>query len=259
MKALINSLKRTNWLKASVLCLTCLLFLTFPSCQKDELNQDSILGMESMSSSVKSQKPHFKGTVKDKDENVYNIVKIGKQYWMAENLKTTKYRNGDLIGTTTPATKDISTETYPKYQWAYEGNESNVAAYGRLYTWYAVTDSRNLCPTGWHVPTIEEFTTLIDYLGGESVAGDKLKETGTTHWQNPNTEATNESGFTALPGGYRDLSGTFGDMGYGGLWWSSTEDSEGNAWHLYMNIYVSVVYRNVGWERKGYSVRCLMN
>ena len=86
-------------------------------------------------------------TIKDIDGNVYITVTIGTQVWMVENLKTTKYRNGDLIGTTTPATKDITNETTPKYQWAYNGNESNVDIYGRLYTWYAVTDSRNICPT----------------------------------------------------------------------------------------------------------------
>ena len=124
----------------------------------------------------------YTGTVPDIDGNVYNTVTIGTQVWMAENLKTTKYRNGDLIGTTTPATLDISGESYTKYQWAYDGNESNVATYGRLYTWYAVTDTRNVCPTGWHVPTDAEWTTLTTFLGGESVAGGKLKETGTTHW-----------------------------------------------------------------------------
>src|SRR5688500_14669040 len=118
-------------------------------------------------------------TVTDIEGNVYHTVTIGTQVWMAENLKTTKYRNGDLIGTTIPATLDISSESAPKYQWAYNGEESIVATYGRLYTWYAVTDSRNVCPTGWHVPSDAEWTTLTTYLGGESVAGDKLKENGT--------------------------------------------------------------------------------
>src|SRR4029078_12512714 len=134
-------------------------------------------------------------TVTDIDGNVYHTVTIGTQVWMVENLKTTKYRNGDLIGTTIPATLDISSESTPKYQWAYKGEESNVATYGRLYTWYAVADSRNVCPTGWHVPSDAEWTTLTTYLGGESVAGGKLKENGTVHWESPNTGATNESGF----------------------------------------------------------------
>jgi uncharacterized protein (TIGR02145 family) len=114
---------------------------------------------------------------------------------------TIKYRNGDIIGTTTPATLDISSETSPKYQWAYDGNESNVATYGRLYTWYAATDSRAVCPTGWHLPTDAEWTTLTTYLGGESVAGGKLKEAGTTHWNSPIQELTtavDSQGFLAV-------------------------------------------------------------
>jgi uncharacterized protein (TIGR02145 family) len=103
-------------------------------------------------------------TVKDIDRDIYKTVTIGTQVWMAENLKTTKYSNGDSIGTTTPATLDITTEKTPKYRWSYGGEESNVAKYGRLYTWYAATDSRNVCPTGWHVPTDAEWTTLTNYL-----------------------------------------------------------------------------------------------
>jgi len=197
-------------------------------------------------------------TVTDKDGNVYKTVTIGTQVWMAENLKTTKYRNGDLIGTTTPATKDISGENTPKYQWAYNGNETNVATYGRLYTWYAVTDSRNVCPTGWHLPTDIELTTLTTFLGGESIAGGKLKETGTTHWESPNTGATNESGFTALPGGYRiDYDIVFYDIGFYGYWWSSTEYSSENAYYLGLGNVGSDVDSNSEDKLSGFSVRCL--
>ena len=142
-------------------------------------------GESSESSQVSGTPQATTATVTDIDGNVYNTVTIGTQVWMKENLKVTKYRNGDAIGITTPATLDIWGETSPRYQWAYDGNESNVATYGRLYTWYAVTDSRGVCPTGWHVPTDSEWTTLTDYLGGESVAGGKMKEAGTTHWNSP--------------------------------------------------------------------------
>jgi uncharacterized protein (TIGR02145 family) len=101
----------------------------------------------------------------DQDGNVYTSVTIGTQVWMVENLKTTKYRNGDLIGTTTPATLNISAEATPKYQWAPNYAESIVTTYGRLYTWYAVTDTRNVCPTGWHVPTNVEWSILTTFLG----------------------------------------------------------------------------------------------
>jgi uncharacterized protein (TIGR02145 family) len=197
----------------------------------------------------------------DADNNLYNTVVIGTQIWMAENLKTTKYLNGDLIGTTTPSTLNISGESEPKYQWAYDGNESNVATYGRLYTWYAVTDSRNVCPTGWHVSTDAEWTTLINYLGGESVAGGKLKETGFTHWITPNTGATNETGFTAHPGGYRKdgYDGVYyNGVGYYGYWWSSsTEGFTVDALGMTMGCNNAYVSRINFYKQYGFSVRCL--
>lgn len=163
------------------------------------------------------------GSVSDVDGNTYKTIVIGTQTWMAENLRTTKYRNGELIGTTTPATLDISHESEPKYQWAYGGNESNVSVYGRLYTRYAVNDSRNICPAGWHIPTEEELSILVTYLGGEDVAGGKLKEVGTSHWNSPNTGATNESGFTGLPSGNRFDTGNspFTDIGECCIFWVS--------------------------------------
>jgi len=194
---------------------------------------------------------------KDIDGNIYTTVKIGTQTWMRENLKTTKYRNGDPIGTTTPDTLDISNATTyptPKYQWAYDGNESNVATYGRLYTWYAATDSRGICPTGWHLPTDAEWTTLTTFLGGENIAGGKLKETGTVHWTTPNTGATNSSGFTALPGGYRTSFGKFNHIGSMGFWWSSTEGSTSTAWLRFVDLFVSNAY---SFKILGISVRCL--
>jgi uncharacterized protein (TIGR02145 family) len=193
----------------------------------------------------------------DYDNNNYSVAEIGTQVWMTENLKTTKYLNGDLIGTTTPATLDISGESTPEYQWAYNGDESNVPTYGRLYTWYALTDSRNLCPTGWHVPTDAEWTTLTTFLGGESVAGGKLKETGTTHWYWAEG-VTNESGFTALPGGFRHFSDGFKDFYNWGYWWSSTEFDLSNVYLRMIgtgnNVYKGYIIKNVG-----YSVRCLKN
>lgn len=211
-------------------------------------------------------------TVTDIDGNVYKTVTIGTQTWMAENLKTTKYNNRNLIGTTTPATLSIEAENTPKYQWAYAGNESNVATYGRLYTWYAVTDSRGVCPTGWHIPSDSEWTTLTTYLEGKSVAGDKLKEVGTSHWKTPNTDAelpntgaTNETGFTALPGGFRaaGLPDVIGDnlflwIGHNGSWWSSTEGNYStDAWDRGMGSLVSSVVRDTSDKAYGSSVRCI--
>jgi uncharacterized protein (TIGR02145 family) len=203
------------------------------------------------------------GTVADIDGNEYKTITIGSQTWMAENLRTTRYRNGDLIGTTTSATLDISLETKPKYEWAYNADETNVVTYGRLYTWYTITDSRNICPDGWHVPTDAEWITLTPYLGGESdgfVAGAKLKEIGTTHWQSPNPDATNASGFTALPGGNRHFNGTYEYIGYYSFWWSSTGSNYANqAWYWLIHYNNSSVGRYSFNERYGLSVRCLQD
>ena len=195
--------------------------------------------------------------IDSRDNERYKTVKIGTQVWMAENLKTTKYRNGDLIGTTTASTLDISRESMPKYQWAYDGNERNVAIYGRLYTWYAITDSRNVCPTGWHVPSDGEWTILTNYLGGELLAGGKLKEAGLTHWESPNTIWPGESGFTALPGGCRVYDGTYNFVGIDGYWWSSTEYSTARAYSRGMQYNSTIAHRfNLDKER-GVSVRCM--
>lgn len=195
------------------------------------------------------------GLITDINGNTYNVVKIGTQYWLDRNLAVTNYRNGDEI----PDITDGST-------WAaltdgaycyYNNASSNNAIYGKLYNWYAVTDSRNIAPTGWHIPTDYEWTTLNNYLGGESVAGGKLKEVGIAHWQNPNTGATNETGFTALPGGYRNSNGIYNNIGYAGNWWSSGEYVSTSAW--YRNVYYnnSNLFRYYYNKKVGFSVRCI--
>jgi len=192
------------------------------------------------------------GTVTDYDSNVYKTVKIGDQWWMAENLKVTHYRNGDPIPNVTDATEwnALTTGAYCNY----DNNSSNAEIYGRLYNWYAVTDS-NIAPEGWHVPSDAEWETLVNYLGGGSVAGGKLKETGTTHWNSPNEGATNESGFAALPGGYRTSDGYFGDLGNYAHFWSSTENGSNTAWTRELYYYTARVYRYDAGKRFGYSVR----
>jgi uncharacterized protein (TIGR02145 family) len=198
-------------------------------------------------------------TVTDIDGNVYNTVTIGTQVWLKENLKTTKYRNGDAIGTTNPPTLDYSSESTPKYQWACDGNESNVSVYGRLYTGYAVTDSRGLCPTGWHVATRDEWITLIDFVGGEMVAGGILKEKGTSHWNAPNTDAIDKYGFTAVPAGWRDYDGEFGDKGKYALWWTSSqfESYPNNLWYVQMKDNSAGAPWSQATKNWGSSVRCI--
>ncbi len=202
----------------------------------------------------------------DGDGNNYKTVIIGTQTWMAENLKTTKYLNGDLIGTTGSATKDISLESTPKYQWTYEGNEINADTYGRLYTWYAIMDSRNTCPTGWHVPTDEEWTTLENYVtndGFSSREGTALKTVEGWLYSGYYCEGgTDEYGFHALPGGYRNTIGTFSNNGYRSFWWSTTEyDVPGfgtiSAWLRSFTYSKTISVRDEDGKKNGIAVRCV--
>jgi len=195
--------------------------------------------------------------VADGDGNIYNTVQISTQLWIQENLKTTHYNNGDIIANITDNTA-WSELGSGAYCW-YDNDEGTYKdPYGALYTWWTTVDVRNICPAGWHVPTDAEWTTITDYLGGESVAGGKLKETGTTHWTSPNTGATNETGFTALPGGSRSNDGTFNNIGNYGYYWSSTESSSGSAWSWNMSFENADAYRNNNNRQEyGYSVRCV--
>jgi uncharacterized protein (TIGR02145 family) len=196
------------------------------------------------------------GTVKDIDSNIYKTVKIGDKWWMAENLKVTKYRNGDLIPAITDTLEwaNLSTGAYCNYN----NDLINVVTYGRLYNWYAVTDNRGIAPAGWHVPSNAEWQTLIDFLGDSTIAGGKMKETGYEHWSSPNTGATNSSGFSALPGGFRyRYKGSFDDMGYLATFWSSTETSDINAWNRILYWDHPEVNRYNHYEKgDGFSVRC---
>jgi uncharacterized protein (TIGR02145 family) len=200
------------------------------------------------------------GTVTDIDGNVYKTMTIGTQTWMAENLKTTKYNQGTPI----PLVSDAGTWPglhSPAYCW-YNNDEANYkAVYGAMYNWYAVDASsnggKNICPTGWHVPTDAQWTTLTTYLGGETIAGGKLKEISIIHWFSPNTGATNETAFTAVPGGYRNATGAFQDIGSNGNWWSSTEAITNAAWYRYFDYrYPTVARYNIN-DTFGFSIRCL--
>jgi len=190
-------------------------------------------------------------TITDIDNNEYKTVKIGNQTWMAENLKVTKYRNGDSIQTT-PMDLDVSDEVTPKYQWI-----DKVEYYGRLYTWYTINDSRGLCPSGWHIPSDNELTILIDYLGGNITAGGKLKDSGTTFWQAPNTGGTNESGFTGYPGGIHSSFGGYNYVFENGYWWTSTESESTFAYMYYLYYNSSEIVKIKDYKRNGLSVRCL--
>lgn len=226
--------------------LTVVLFsiLIFSTCKKDK-NDDN-----------NNDNNTTPTTVTDIDGNVYHTVTIGTQTWMCENLRTTKYNDNTAIpNITDDAEWDfVTTGAYCNYN----NNDSTdtIVTFGRLYNWYAVNTGR-LAPAGWHVPSDYEWNTLITYLGGDSIAGGKLKETGTTHWMSPNTGATNEYNFTALPGGYRDKSGPYDLIGSWGYWWSATEDYDHYAFARIMFYDERRVDRFHPDEQLGFSVRCI--
>ena len=210
-------------------------------------------------------------TVTDIDGNNYKIVKIGNQWWMAENLKVTHYQNGDTIPNVIGKSEwcSITTGAYCTY----DNVDSNLNIYGNLYNWYVIIDNRNIAPVGWHIPSDSEWKELEIYLGmshedvdsiyfrGEDEGG-KMKEVGIIHWYSPNIGATNESGFSALPGGFRNAigqrfsEGGFYYLGYAGYWWSSTEDSI-YAWNRMLNSNNSDIFRSHNGKQTGFSVRCV--
>lgn len=193
--------------------------------------------------------------IKDGDGNVYTTVTIGTQTWLLENLKTTKLNDGTKIPLVTDLTEWENLKTMG-YCW-YDNNEATYKSdYGALYNWYAVNNNK-LCPKGWHVPADAEWTTLITSLGGEDLAGGKMKETGTTHWRAINEGANNESGFTALPGGTRDYYNGFMFIREAGIFWSSTESSATDAWDRHMGFYNPTIFRSERPKNFGASVRCI--
>ncbi|MCP3907937.1 MAG: hypothetical protein GY712_07965, partial [Oceanicoccus sp.] len=190
----------------------------------------------------------------DCDGNIYHTIAIGDQLWMAENLKVTHYRNGDSIPNVTDGTT-WDTLITDAYCW-YNNDQATNEKYGALYNWYAVDDANGLCPEGWHVPTHAEWTALTTYLGGTSVAGGKMKAASDL-WNSPNTDATNSSSFSGLPGGGRYGSGYFADVGGYGYWWSSTGYSSNDALFRFLSYGVGYVNEDYGNKLYGYSVRCL--
>jgi uncharacterized protein (TIGR02145 family) len=189
----------------------------------------------------------------------YPSVTVGCQTWMSKNLDVEKYRNGDPIPEVTDkaAWRALTTGA-----WCYYNNDPAMGAiYGKLYNWYAVNDPRGLAPAGWHIPIDFEWTLLSKCLGGKSVAGGAMKESGTAHWVPTNTGATNSSGFTALPGGYRNIGGTFYTIGTGGKFWSATPADDVSrptfAWLRYLFNGNSEIVKTNNNKEDGYSVRCV--
>jgi uncharacterized protein (TIGR02145 family) len=178
------------------------------------------------------------------------------QLWMLENLKATKYMDGTDISNIADNAAWAG-RTSPAFCW-YNNDTGNKDVYGALYNFYTIREGQ-LCPTGWHVPVDGEWTWLTDYLGGLSLSGGKLKETGLSHWMDPNTDATNEVGFTALPGGHRDNHGTFSDITTNGYWWTSSEYNSSDV----VIRELSSDSGGITWEtcskQYGLSIRCIRN
>jgi uncharacterized protein (TIGR02145 family) len=196
------------------------------------------------------------GTMTDQDGNTYKTIVIGTQEWMAENLKVSHYRNGDLIPVVLNNSTWISLNTGATC-WYYNDSASYNCPYGKLYNWFATVDARDLCPTGWHMPDDTTWSTLTTFLGGEPVAGGKMKSSGLQFWNSPNFAADNISGFSGLPGGFR-LPG--GDPGYIGQYchlWSSTENGSTSAWYRMLIYGNSDVSRFTSDKNAGFYVRCI--
>ena len=212
-----------------------------------------------VSTSLFAQRGKIGPKIKDIEGNLYKTVTIGTQQWMAENLKVSKYSDGTVIPNITGYTEWENNTTGA---WVYYNNDAaNNAKYGKLYNWYATSPTmngnKNVCPTGWHVPTDAECTVLTDYLGGKTVVGGKMKEVGKTSWKTPNTSATNTSLFTGLPGGHRYINGVYYSIGSYGYWWSSSEYDRSAAWARYLCTNNGDASRDDFYKGYGLSVRCL--
>jgi uncharacterized protein (TIGR02145 family) len=198
------------------------------------------------------------GTVSDIDGNGYHTVNIDTQVWMVENLRTTRYRDGTTIPQVVDneAWSGLAAGAYCTPAVDSSGPES---AYGLLYNFHAVNDSRGLCPAGWHVPTAAEWRLLVDQLGGVEVAGGKMKATAAGHWRVHVQGTTNESGFSAVPAGGRGRMGSASDVGYYATWWSSTSHDITYAWHWGLYPDKHGIRSNPGHKASGFSVRCVKN
>jgi len=230
--------RKTNWI---ILLVAGLMMLTF-GCKKSS-----------------DDNPQPVTTISDVDGNVYHFVTIGTQVWLVENLKTTKFNDGTAIPNVTDNTwGSLST---PAYCW-YNNDAGWKPVYGALYNWFAVNTGK-LAPAGWHVATDADWATLVAYLGGDTVAGGKLKSTGTVEaitglWFSPNTGATNSSGFTALPDGYRfSTTSGFDQINRHGYWWTATVNGTSTAWEYDITYNYADAYRNYSLKTDGYNVRCV--
>jgi uncharacterized protein (TIGR02145 family) len=193
-------------------------------------------------------------TISDIEGNTYNTINIGNQIWMTSNLSTSRFRNGVYIPYILNSTQWATTKSPALSFYNHDNNfESN---YGKQYNWYAVADPQGLCPVGWHIPTNSDWTVLSDNLGGLNLAGGRMKNAGTTFWIFP-SNGTNASGFNGLPGGFRNVDGTFGILLHNAYWWSATDENEQNAFSRSIVYTDNVLSVNSSLKNQGFSIRCL--
>lgn len=247
-------------MKSPIVITIALLSILVISCQKEAvLSNSQKLTLDGLASSSNKTAPVPKSiTIKDINGNTYKVVTIGSQKWIASNLNTSKYRNGDLI----PEVKDPAIwSQLTTGAWCYYNNDpANGPIYGKLYNWYAVNDPRGLAPKLWHVATDAEWNSLDTYLGASDNVGGALKEAGIAHWCDPNVGATNSSGFTALPGGYfNSKTSTFYDQSGYGLFWTATEYNTSEAWLNTMICFTGIKFREYNTKQNALSVRCIKN
>lgn len=226
-------------------CLAAMVLLLAICCKKENSNITSLPANDNSSTAALST---------DIDGAARDTIRIGTQVWRSINLNLSRYRNGDKIPQVTDPAEWAALTTGA---WCYYNNDPATGAiYGKLYNWYAVNDPRGLAPAGWHVPSDAEWATLTTFLGGEAVAGGKMKETGKKHWIAPNKDATNSSGFTGIPGGVR-YNFEFSGIGSYCYWWSSTEHSTDYSWDCFLSYTTGFLFQTFNTKRNGFSVRCL--
>jgi uncharacterized protein (TIGR02145 family) len=235
------------------LSLLVLSVIILNGCKKDKTVPDNPTNGKSMA--VFNPSITY-GTMRDQDGNTYKTVVIGTQTWMAENLRTVRYRSGDSVSFVPKSSNWAYTHFDAYCNYNNTTDLDSIATFGRLYNWYAVTSNLNLAPSGWHIPTEAEWSVLANYLGGDTVAGIKMKETGTTHWIQSSNSVTNESGFTALPAGLRFNDGSFGDINYQDRFWSFTGFPTQGIYHE-VSYEVNGLLIDYADKTYGFSVRCV--
>ncbi len=243
-------------MKVLVAILLLVLFTTCASTRISQKNSHQVIVVNENAGSTPVMENHTDTSgFRDIDGNNYKTVQIGSQIWMSENLRVSRYMDGTPIACIADSERWKSL-TSAAYCWVNNDSVSYAILYGALYNWYAV-NSAKLCPGGWHVPSNSDWDILTNHLGGADIAGGKLKEIDTIHWDKPNIAATNESGFTAIPAGGRGDDGIFGNFGQNNILWSTSEFDAKFAWFRSISYYYPDIFGYCFNKKNGFSVRCL--